>query len=81
MNSKLNLALSIVLLSYNTMAQSISTVNTSKYRYDGNYDWTFYLEAENSILDQIVSVEYTLHPSFKLPYQKVTNPTLSSYSF
>ncbi len=65
-------------------AQDINVTNTAKYVGSGRYLWTVFLQANDNVLDGIVSVEYTLHPSFPNPVQVIsereTNFALSSSS-
>jgi transcription initiation factor IIF auxiliary subunit len=44
--------------------------NTAKYLGSGHYEWTVFVVAEDTILNQIDHVVYTLHPSFPNPVQE-----------
>ncbi len=50
-------------------AQNLEVVNTTEYVGSGRYDWTVLIQADESVLNQIDFVEYTLHPSFPNPVQ------------
>ena len=56
----------------NVLAQEVQIENTSEYIDSGHYKWTVFLLAENSILETIDHVEYTLHPSFPNP-ERISN--------
>ena len=55
------------------LAQDIHVVNTASYAGSGRYDWTIHILAEESVLNAIDRVEYTLHPSFPNPVRVVDN--------
>ncbi len=52
-------------------AQEISAANTSKYLGGGRWEWTVYINAPQPVLQDIQSVEYTLHPTFPDPVRRV----------
>jgi transcription initiation factor IIF auxiliary subunit len=53
-------------------AQEISAANTSRYIGGGRWEWTVYINAPQQVLQDIQSVEYTLHPTFPDPVREVT---------
>jgi hypothetical protein len=64
-----------------TPPQNIRFSNTSSLVGKGQYKWTIYLDADQSVLDQIKSVEYLLHPSFDNPDREVTDPRKGPRAF
>lgn len=50
----------------------ITAANVSSYMGNGLWDWTVFIAASDEVLSQIQYVEYTLHPSFSNPVQRVT---------
>lgn len=62
--------LAVTLTAY---GQELRVDNTAKYVGSGTYEWTVFLLAEESILDNIKYVEYRLHPSFPNPIQRIDN--------
>ena len=44
--------------------QNITVDNTAKYLGEGRYSWTVFLKGDTN---QIASVQYTLHPTFREP--------------
>ena len=57
----------------NTYGQEVNVENTAKYIGSGRSNWTVFLVAEKDVLDNILYVEYTLHPSFPNPVKKITD--------
>jgi transcription initiation factor IIF auxiliary subunit len=51
----------------------LHTANTSTPVGDRRWDWKVYIEADDAVLDQIRSVEYTLHPTFPQPIRQVSD--------
>ncbi len=51
--------------------QQISADNTARDLGNGRWYWTVFIKPPSEILDQIESVEYTLHPTFSNPVQRV----------
>jgi transcription initiation factor IIF auxiliary subunit len=51
--------------------QQISADNTARDLGNGRWYWTVFIKPPPDILDQIESVEYTLHPTFANPVQRV----------
>jgi len=41
----------------------------------GRYNWSVYLDTENSIMKEVESVTYTLHPTFANPIRKIIDPS------
>lgn len=63
----------IALLYSNYSYADISVENTSTYLGNGRWNWKIYIIADSFTLNQIDSVEYTLHPTFP-------NPTVRRYN-
>lgn len=53
--------------------EGVSIRNTSEPLGKGRYHWTVYIDAPDTVMDRIASVEYTLHPTFPDPVVKVTS--------
>lgn len=51
--------------------QRIRLENTSTYVGSGRYDWTVFVVGNQSVLESISYVEYTLHPTFPDPVRIV----------
>jgi transcription initiation factor IIF auxiliary subunit len=51
--------------------QQISADNTARDLGNGRWNWTVFIKAPPEVLDQIESVEYTLHPTFPNPVQRI----------
>lgn len=51
---------------------TIRTGNTSRNLGGGRWEWAVFLLAPNEVLRQVRYVEYTLHPTFPDPIQRVT---------
>ena len=65
--------LSIMLSSSSFSSEwNIRLENSSKSTSGGRYDWTVYVVAEGSILDEIDYVVYFLDPSFPEPKRRIT---------
>jgi len=63
--------LAVTLTAY---GREVRVDNTAKYLGSGRYEWTVFVVADKSVLDNIRYVEYTLHPSFPDPVQRRDNP-------
>ena len=50
----------------------LATQNTSKNLGGDKWEWSIFVTANDEVLSQIQYVEYTLHPTFADPIQKVT---------
>lgn len=61
--------------------QNIRFSNTSSLVGKGQYKWTIYLDADQSVLDQIKSVEYLLHPAFDDPDRDISEPRKGPRAF
>jgi transcription initiation factor IIF auxiliary subunit len=61
--------------------QEISAKNTSRYVGDNRWDWTVYISASPTTLGEIRCVEYTLHPTFLRPHQRVCRPGNPKFPF
>jgi transcription initiation factor IIF auxiliary subunit len=53
--------------------QEIKIDNTARYASEGRYDWTVFIVAEDSVLNNIDHVVYTLHPTFSDPRRSVSD--------
>lgn len=63
----------LVLSTFPVAAQDISIANTSSYLGGGRWEWTVYINAPQQVLQNVQSVEYTLHPTFPDPVRKVND--------
>ncbi len=59
-------------VSVNVDTATIRTGNTSRSLGGGRWEWAVFILASNEVLSQIQYVEYTLHPTFPEPVQRVT---------
>jgi transcription initiation factor IIF auxiliary subunit len=55
----------------------IQTRNSAHYAGNGRYDWTVCVNADQSTLNSIRYVEYTLHPTFPDPVRYGAGPNFS----
>ena len=62
-------------------AQNITALNTSEYLCNGKWKWTIFIQAFPKVLDDIRSVEYTLHPTFPNPVRRVNSIGDSRFPF
>jgi transcription initiation factor IIF auxiliary subunit len=53
------------------LLQEISADNTAKDLGNGRWSWTVFIKAPPEVLQDIQSVQYTLHPTFPYPVQRV----------
>lgn len=60
------------IVSVNVDTAKITTGNTSRSLGGGRWEWAVFILASNDVLKQIQYVEYTLHPTFPEPIQRVT---------
>ncbi len=60
---------------------SIVTKNDANLIGEDFWDWTVYIRAQKDVLDQILLVEYTLHPDFLDNVQEVFEPKNSFRAF
>jgi len=67
------LLITIILGSANFSFASISVENSSKYIGDGRWSWEIFINADRGTLNRIQCVEYTLHPTFPNPVNRVCN--------
>ncbi|MCI0331062.1 MAG: hypothetical protein L0196_09000 [candidate division Zixibacteria bacterium] len=58
-------------LTPHSQAQELSARNTSQYIGNGRWDWTVFINPSFRNLNDIDSVEYTLHPTFPNPVRTV----------
>jgi transcription initiation factor IIF auxiliary subunit len=56
----------------NLDTEAITTGNTSKKIGGGTWEWSVFIVARDMLLKQVSYVEYTLHPTFADPIQRVT---------
>lgn len=61
-----------------TDTMHIATGNTSRRLQNGSWEWTVFIIASNEVLQHVQYVEYTLHPTFSQPIQRVTQRGLES---
>lgn len=54
-----------------TISLALRADNTAKQAYVGRWNWTVFLTGPEEELSRIECVEYTLHPTFPNPVQKV----------
>jgi hypothetical protein len=59
----------------------IKVDNTAVYRGSDQWEWTIFIRASDKILDSIQYVQYTLHPTFYDPIQKVYKTAVPAYPF
>lgn len=52
-------------------AQEVTAANTSRYAGDDRWDWTIFIKAAPEVLKKVRCVEYTLHPTYPAPNQKI----------
>ena len=57
---------------------TIRTGNSARSLGSGRWEWSVFVLAPNDVLNQIQYVEYTLHPTFPEPVQRVTERGLES---
>ncbi len=50
---------------------SIAAANTSRSIGNGRWEWSVFVVAEEKVLNKVQYVEYTLHPTFSDPVQRV----------
>ncbi len=62
-------------------AQNITAHNTSEYLCNGIWKWTIFIQASPQVIDDIGIVEYTLHPTFPNPVQKVDSEGDSRFPY
>lgn len=55
---------------FNNDAKSLPNISRGDYTW---YEWTIYMDEDDTKLDSVDKVEYHLHPSFPDPIQVVTN--------
>lgn len=65
-------------LPVNVDTATIRTGNTSRSLGGGRWEWAVFILAPNEVLSQIQYVEYTLHPTYPEPIQRVTARGLES---
>jgi tetratricopeptide (TPR) repeat protein len=56
-------------------------IATKRKTSEKTWDWTVFIQGPEHILDQVDSVEYTLHPSFRSPQQIVRNRGTGFHAF
>lgn len=66
---RLRCAIIVILLSgcLPMWSQNVALDNTARYRGNGQYSWTVFLKGNPAALQQVKSVQYTLHPTFSRP--------------
>jgi len=61
--------------------QDVKVDHTARYIGSGRYSWTIFIKAAESTLGRIEYVEYTLHPTYRPPKQKVISLGKKKYPF
>jgi hypothetical protein len=69
------IALTYVALMYPQTKSSIAVDNTAVYKGNDQWEWTIFLKSSPDVLKSIEYVQYTLHPTFYDPIQKVYKTT------
>jgi len=59
-------------------ADNVASMSETRKDY---WDWTIFIEAPDYVLDEVDSVEYTLHPTFTKPVITVGNRGKGPYAF
>ena len=63
--------LMLFIISITAYGEEVQVGNDASYEGSGTYKWNVYIVADESILNSIKYVEYTLHPSFPNPIRKI----------
>lgn len=61
--------------------QDLRVSNTSPHLGKGRYQWTVFIDADQSVLNKIDSVLYKLDPAFDNPVRQMTGPRAGKYPF
>lgn len=75
------LCLMLMMLATSGFAQELSASNTSRPLANGWWEWTVYITASAKVLKQIECVEYTLHPTFPKPVNRICEIGNERYPF
>jgi pYEATS domain-containing protein involved in immunity len=71
----------VVLACTTASAQELSASNVSTYLGNSRWSWTIFLTGPKEVLNTVSYVEYTLHPTFPNPVQRVDRTTDPRYPF
>jgi transcription initiation factor IIF auxiliary subunit len=71
----------LTMLATSGFAQELSAANTSRPLEKGWWEWTVYITGAPKVLKQIECVEYTLHPTFPKPVNRVCSIGDDRYPF
>jgi transcription initiation factor IIF auxiliary subunit len=78
----MTLALGLLFAAVATPSLAAPTVqNTSTYAGGGRWDWKIFIVADAQTLQEIECVEYTLHPTFPQPVQRVCNRPDTGFAY
>jgi transcription initiation factor IIF auxiliary subunit len=64
-----------------SVAEEISSDNISRYLGNDRWSWTVFIKGPQQVLNNIECVEYTLHPTFPIPVQRVCGLGDQKYPF
>jgi transcription initiation factor IIF auxiliary subunit len=70
-----------MMLAISGFAQELAAANTSRPLEKGWWEWTVYVTGAAKVLEQIECVEYTLHPTFPKPVNRVCRIGDARYPF
>lgn len=80
-NTRSLIVLFYVALMYPSAPSNIAVDNTAVYKGNDLWEWTIFIKASPDVLDSIEYVQYTLHPTFVDPVQKVSKTTDPQHPF
>jgi hypothetical protein len=66
---------------YPQTKSNIAIDNIAAYKGNDQWEWTVFIKSSPEVLNSIEYVQYTLHPSFSDPIQKVYKTTATDYPF
>ncbi|MEJ2628022.1 MAG: hypothetical protein P8078_05665 [bacterium] len=64
----------LILFISTSLAEAVNVENIATFLGNNRWKWTIFIAEEESILNQIEYVEYTLHPTFPNPQQRIYEP-------
>lgn len=71
----------LILLPLPSEAQEVSADNIARYLGNDRWTWTVFIKGSPQALNNIECVEYTLHPTFPNPVQRVCSLGDQQYPF
>lgn len=74
------LVFAAIFVSPKTGHASLTVQNTSTYVGSGRWNWTIYIDADVSTVNNIRCVEYTLHPTFPNPVRTVCDEQQTKFA-